>query len=43
MGKITKVFDRYKVTVEAVNPPTQSGMRIPKEDYVVTLKVGMNR
>ena len=41
MGKVSHVFDKYRITLEAVNPLTQSGIRIAKEDYVVTFKVAM--
>ena len=41
MGKVTRNFEKYKILIEAVNPPTQSGVRIPKENYEVTMKVSL--
>ena len=39
MGKVRKSFDNYSITVENVMPLTKSGIKIPKEDYIVTFKV----
>ncbi len=39
MGRVSKDFENYSVVIQNVLPLTKSGIRIPKEDYVVTLKV----
>ena len=39
MGRVSKSFENYSITVESVMPLTESGVKILKEDYVVTLKV----
>ena len=39
MGKVKKSFENYTIIVDKVMPLTQSGVKIPKEDYVVTMVV----
>lgn len=39
MGRVSKSFENYSITVEKVMPLTKSGIKIPKEDYAVTFVV----
>ena len=39
MGRVSQNFEKYTLNVQSVQPLTQSGIRIPKEDYVVTVRV----
>lgn len=39
MGKVDHTFQNYNILVQDVQPLTQSGVRISKENYIVTLKV----
>ena len=39
MGKVSRNFQNYSITVVKVEPMTKAGLRIPKEDYVVTFLV----
>ena len=43
IGRISKDFQNYTILVEDVQPLTQSGSRIPPEDYILRMRVSPKR